>query len=64
MSKEMKVLQGEKATRDYEIATMKSDSRSLRNQLESSESFEGSLKVALKRMETEKVRHDVDVTFD
>jgi hypothetical protein len=61
MSKEMKVLQGEKATRDYEIATMKSDARSLRNQLDSSESFEGSLKVALKRMETDKVRLDVEV---
>jgi hypothetical protein len=61
MSKEMKVLQGEKATRDYEIATMKSDARSLKNQLDSSESFEGSLKVALKKMEKEKVRQDVDV---
>jgi hypothetical protein len=64
MSKEMKILQGEKATRDYKIATMKSDSRSLRNELDSSESFEGSLKVALKRMEKEKVRQDVDVTSD
>jgi hypothetical protein len=64
MSKEMKVLQVGKATRDYEIATMKSDTRSLRNQLESSESVEGSLKVALKRMEKEKVRQDVDVTSD
>jgi hypothetical protein len=64
MSKEMKVLQGEKATRDYEIATMKSDARSLKNQLDASESVEGDLRVSLKRMETQKVRQDVDVNSD
>lgn len=64
MSKEMKVLQGEKATRDYEIATMKSDSRSLRNQLDASESVEGDLRATVTRMEKQKVRQYVDVNSD
>jgi hypothetical protein len=61
MSNEMKVLQTAKATRDYTIATMKSDARNFGYTLDGAESVESDLRFTLKRTETEKVRKDVNV---
>ena len=56
LSKELKLLQSEKATRDYEVVNMKGVMRDLQNQLDGKKSVESDLKSSLGRAKTEKVR--------
>lgn len=56
MAKELKALQIDKATKNYETTAMKSEMRDLRTQLEGKDIVEGDLTATLKRVEVEKVR--------
>jgi hypothetical protein len=61
MSEEMKALQTAKATRDYEIATLKMDATNLGYTRDGADIVESDLRFTLKRTEEQKVRQDMDV---